>query len=147
MVKPLQQLLQNVFKNEHWKIRLLSEWHVIAGNLASKMRVEKVDGSTLIIGVYQASWLQELYLLSSVLKQSINRHLGAVYVEQLRFKHATIQKKKETDKAPVSKINIPVKPIVLSSKEQQALAIIKDEELKQALHGFLNRCHHQKVNS
>jgi hypothetical protein len=146
MTKPLHQLLQTIFKNEHWKIKLLSEWNLITGNLSSKMRLEKIDGATLIIGVYQASWLQELYLLSSVLKQTINRHLGSDYIKQLRFKHASVQKKKEAPN--VQKVdNVPVKKIVLSHNEQTALNTVKDEELKKALHGFLSRCHHQKVSS
>lgn len=146
MAKPLKNLLQAIFKNEHWKIKLLSEWNLIAGNLSNKMRLEKIDGSTLIIGVYQASWLQELYLLSSVLKQTINRHLGSDYIKQLRFKHASTQKKKETPNVQKTETR-PVKKIVLSTNEQTALNTVKDEELKKALHSFLSRCHHQKVSS
>lgn len=147
MTRSLEQLLHGLFKNENWKVKLLSEWETITGNLSNKMRLEKIDNETLIIGVYQSSWMQELYLLSNVLKRSINNHLGSEYVKHLRFKFAA---KKKVEKTPIQKTTAtqkPVKPIALSQKEQHALGAVKDEELKQALHTFLSRCHYQKVNS
>jgi hypothetical protein len=145
MARSLKNLLHGVFKNENWKVKLLSEWDTIVGNLADKMRLEKIDDQTLFIGVYQSSWMQELYLLSNVLKKTINDHLGYNHVKHLRFKYAS---KKIITKQPVKKTIPqlkPRKPITLSGQEQQALGVIKDPELKQALHGFLSRCHHQKV--
>lgn len=146
MTKPLKDLLHGVFKQESWKVKLLSEWDIVAGNLADKMRLEKIEGQMLIIGVYQASWMHELYLLSHVLKKSINDHLGHPHVQFLRFKSVT---KKEAPKLKVpeqeKKVVAKKPPITLSGHEQQALTKIKDPELKEALHSFLSRCHYQKV--
>lgn len=148
MARPLKNLLQNVFKSENWKLKLLSQWDTIAGNLADKMRLEKIEGETLIIGVYQASWMQELYLLSNVLKKSINEHLGYPYVKRLRFKHAAPRSKKVTPLIKTetqASTNKTEKPITLSGSEQKALGKIKDTQLKEALHNFLSRCHYQKI--
>jgi hypothetical protein len=140
----VQEILNGIFKNEQWKFQLLSEWEIIVGNLADKMRLEKIDGDTLIIGVYQASWLQELYLLSHVLLQSINTQLKHPHVRYLRFKHASIYIKSSPVKKPVKKQTIQCAPPILSYEERRALNAIKDEELKNALHGFLARCHIQR---
>ncbi len=145
MVRSLETLLHGVFKNENWKVKLLSEWETITGNLADKMRLEKIDDQTLIIGVYQSSWMHELYLLSNVLKKTINNHLGYDHVKHLRFKSAA---KKNTEKKVAKKETKEEKPrkqITLSKHEQEALGAVKDPELKTALHNFLSRCHHQKV--
>jgi len=146
MTVPLKHLLQGVFKNESWKLQLLSEWNSIVGNLADKMRLEKIDGTTLIIGVYQSSWMQELYLLSTVLLKTINQRLKHPYVKRLRFKHAT-RTKKESIKIPEKKPEVERPPIVLSHKETEALEKLKDQDLKAALHTFLSRCHYQKLSS
>ena len=146
MAQSLKNLLHGVFKSENWKVKLLSEWNTITGNLADKMRLEKIDDQTLIIGVYQSSWMQELYLLSNVLKKTINDHLGYNHVKHLRFKYAAKKKSAKQSVIKVTSESKPIKPITLSQHEQEALGSIKDLELKQALHGFLSRCHHQKVN-
>lgn len=144
MARSLKNLLQNVFKNENWKVKLLSEWETIVGKLADKMRLDKIEDGTLFIGVYQSSWMQELYLLSNVLKKTINDHLGYPHVKQLRFKYAA--KKKATKTKEVFQEKRPTfKPITLSGAEKHALEEIKDSDLKSALHGFLSRCHHQKI--
>ena len=147
MATSVKNILHVFFQEQNWKLTLLTEWPTIAGTLHDKMRIEKIAEDTLFIGVYQSSWLQELYLLSHVLKKSINDHLGHTYIKQLRFKHVTptVFKNHEAAKSPVKK-EVELKPICLSTKEQYALTKIKDEELKQALHNFLSRCHYQKVS-
>jgi hypothetical protein len=147
MATSVKNLLHIFFQEQNWKLTLLTEWPTIAGTLHDKMRIEKITEETLFIGVYQSSWLQELYLLSHVLKKSINDHLGRPYIKQLRFKHVTptVLKNHEASKSPVKK-EIILQPICLSTKEQYALTKIKDEALKQALHNFLSRCHYQKVS-
>lgn len=142
--KPLHYILKGLFQKESWKLKLLSEWDAITGTLSDKMRLEKIDGTTLVIGVFQASWMQELYLLSAVLLRSINEHLDKPYVKRLRFKLATHKEYKEPlVKQPAKKIIRT--PISLSKREQEALHKIKDQELQKVLHAFLSRCHYQKV--
>lgn len=144
MTQHIKNIVHSLFKADTWKLKLLSDWQLIVGTLADKMRLEKIEGRTVIIGVYQSSWLQELYLLSHVLKHSINEHLGHPHVTMLKFKAAT----KKIEKEPIkknTKIAPLLKPIVLTQKEQQSLEKLQDPELKQVLHAFLSRCHYQKV--
>jgi hypothetical protein len=157
MAQQLKNLLRSVFKQENWKLELLSCWDSIVGNLADKMRLEKIEGSTLHIGVYQSSWMHELYLLSNVLKKTINTKLGKPYIKNIRLKY--VEKKSLEDQASTkscadqitannnhkSRMKVIYKPIVLNRKEEHALTKVKDDDLKNALHKFLSRCHHQKV--
>lgn len=145
MALGMHELLRGIFKNDEWKFQLLSEWTSIVGNLSDKMRLEKIDNDTLVIGVYQATWLQELYLLSNVLLHSINKHLKHPHVKKLRFKHASVHEHKNTSQeAAVVEPLKKVQPFILSYDERRALSTIKDQDLKQALQGFLQRCHTQR---
>ena len=148
MAQKLKNILQSVFKQENWKLQLLSEWESIVGNLASKMRLEKVEGVTLHIGVYQSSWMHELFLLSAVIKKSINKKLGKEYIKAIRL-HYVEKKSTKKDESSRSK-RVPKKieyeKITLTKKEEHALQNVKDEELKNALHNFLSKCHYQKVS-
>lgn len=145
MAIPIRNLLPLFFKQESWKIKLLSEWKDIVGNLASKMTLKKIESTFLIIGVYESCWLQELYLLSSVLITTINNHLDKPRIRTIRFVHATqtqSSEKKETITLPTT---IKQPPVILSHKEEEALQKIKDKTLKEALHSFLSRCHYKKI--
>jgi len=145
MAQQLKNILRSVFKQENWKLQLLSSWDSVVGNLADKMRLEKIEGATLHIGVYQSSWMHELYLLSNVLKKSINTKLGKPYIQHIRLKYVEKNEEKKVKKIVIAK-KIIYKPITLSTNEEYALTKVKDEELKNALHNFLSRCHHQKVS-
>lgn len=140
MFKSLKTLLSSSFKTPNaWKTRLLAEWPEVVGNLHDKMTLEKVYDDTLIIGVYEASWLQELYMLSGVLIKTINEHLGTPHIKKIRFKHATQKAEKRVKKKEKKNTFVPSK-ITLNSTEAKALLNIKDEEMRTALHLFLSRC-------
>jgi len=141
---PVKNLLHSFFKQESWKVKLLSEWESIVGNLASKMILEKIESTSLVIGVYESCWLQELYLLSSVLINTINKHLDKPRIQNIRFIHATPKQiiKKKNDEP---KILTKQPPLCLSHREEEALSKIKDKQLKEALHKFLGRCHYEKI--
>jgi hypothetical protein len=143
MSSPVGAILNKIFKKDSWKVQLLSNWDSIVGNLKNKMRLEKVENNYLVIGVYEASWLQELYMLSSVLIKTINQSLDKNRITHIKFVHTTVKKNKEK-KIKIEKI-IDRKPISLNKIEQEALIRIKDPELKSALHGFLSRCHYEKI--
>lgn len=146
MAAPIKIFLQQFFKQDSWKLHLLSNWDTIVGNLKNKMRIERIDGSVLVVGVYEASWLQELYMLSSVLVRTINQHLKKDYISRIKFIHATEREQKETLKNTATAA-IKRTAIVLTKKERDALERIKDNELQKVLHTFLSRCHYQKIES
>lgn len=123
-----------------WKKKLLADWPTIVGNLHSRMHLEKVYDDTLIIGVYDSSWLNELYLLSNVLIKTINQSLEKPYIKNVRFKHTTPIISTAHKKIKEKKEEKVRKKITLNSYEAQALLKIKDEEMRTALHLFLSRC-------
>lgn len=141
-MEPLKDLLSKTFQAT-WKIKLLTDWPHIMGNLADKVSLEKIYDDTLILGVNNGSWLQELYLLSSTLIKMINEHLETPRIKILRFKQSSKQSKKELI-YQVSPILAPKKKYILKLKEQKALESINDIELKNALHSFLERCQKDK---
>lgn len=140
MFKSLKTLLDNSFTGpQSWKTKLLSDWPEIVGNLHDKMCLEKVYDDTLVIGVYNTSWLQELYMLSSVIVKTVNQNLEQPYIKKIRFKHTS---RKKTVKTTIKKEQ-PIaarEKVQLNSYETQALLKIKDEEMRTALHLFLSRC-------
>ena len=138
MTKEIKSVLQHLFQKQHnWKTQLLQNWPSIIGTLSSKVQLEKIKDDTLVLGVTDSCWLQELYLMSPLLLNSITKKLDSPRIKHLRFKKVGI--KKQT-KHKVRKTKIKTKTRQLSSKEQQALKNIKDVELSRAMEQFLIRC-------
>ena len=125
-------------KQDDWRITLARRWHEVVGDLETRIRLEKIFDDTLVIGVYESHWMQELYLLSSVLRDSINDFIGEERIRHLRFK--LVEDKKRTKrKPPPKKVKRP-KNVVLSPAQKKALADITDDELRKALTQFWGRC-------
>ena len=102
------------------------------------MTLEKLQGTTLVVGVHQQAWLQELYILSSVIIKTINDQLDEHKIEKIQFKLAASKKKTER---PIEQINtFNTKNITLTKKEEITLTTIQDPELREALKSFLIRC-------
>lgn len=145
-MKSLKTVLEGSFSlsTNSWKTKLLTEWPTIVGNLHDKITLEKIHGDTIIIGVYDVSWLQELYMLSAVLLKTINSHLDKPYLKKIRLKYAT--KKNNPIVVTKKKIEPTVerKKIELNAMESGALLKIKDNEMREALHLFLSRCKTKK---
>jgi flagellar biogenesis protein FliO len=143
MAQPIKQLIHSVFdKPDNWKIDLLRNWDTIIGNLNTKVYLEKITDDTLVLGVTDSCWLQELYLLSHVILQVINEKLDRPRIKQLRFKKIGIRPVKKaayTAPKPRARVQRP-----LTSKEKQALTNIKDAQLQQALEDFLIRCYQEQ---
>lgn len=143
MAYKIKDILKKVFKNnDNWKIQLLQQWPHIIGSLSTKVRLEKINKDSLVLGVYDSCWLQELYLLSPVLLKTINEKLENTHIKRLRFKQASINntiKKKDNKKR--SRIK---KEVILTKREKDTLKKIKDPDLGKALEGFLIRCYQVK---
>ena len=105
--------------------------------------MEKIHEDTLILGVQDSCWLQELYLLSNMLLKSINQTLDQPRIKHLRFKTIGIKKEKQR-RVNVKKERCFI-PVVLNSCETKALQEVKDPELKKALENFLIRCYQEKT--
>ena len=139
MSKAIKDLVPLILRNQdNWKLKLLSNWHTIFGPLSEKVSLEKMSEDTLILGVQDSCWLQELYLLSAMLLKTINQALDAPRIKHLRFK--TVGTKKTSTPPKPTKTIWAKRNVILNAKENKALTHIKDEQLALALKTFLVRC-------
>lgn len=123
-----------------WHAALLGQWDTIVGSLKTRVRLEKIQEDTLIIGVYEAHWMQELYVLSQVLIDSINQFLGEPRIKKLRFKLVEERKFKTKKKTGYNLKKKSNAAIVLTAEQSKALKDIVDDQLKDALIQFWARC-------
>jgi len=145
MTSHIKTLLQPFFKsnNQPWKLKLLEQWPEIVGPLATNVTIEKIYQESITLGVYDSCWMQELYLLSPTLLETINRNLDQPCIKQVRFKLiGKKEPKKKKSRPPTNKDKRPT--IALTETQQQALDRIDDPDLRTALQSFLIRCHQEK---
>jgi len=139
MATAIKNLLPDVFKKKAWKCDLLRNWNHIMGPLCKKVRVEKILDDTLVLGVTNSCWMQELYLLSSLIIKTINQNLDKPRIKQIRFKKTgTYKKAQKPIKKTLKKKTITPR---ITIREKGALQHIKDPELADALESFLKRCY------
>jgi hypothetical protein len=143
MTAPIKNFLTTYLAHEkNWKAHLLANWKTIIGNLADRVTLEKIYDDLLTLGVNDSSWLQELYLLSPIILETINANLDQPRIKHLRFKQ--IGRKKEIKKINEKKIE-QINTIDLKKKEQIALDAIQDEQLREFLKKYLIRCYQEKL--
>ncbi len=133
----LDSLLQPSVHKEAWRINLIKNWPTIIGSLHEKVSLQKIYPTSLVLGVYDSSWMQELYLLSKLILKKINSNLDRPRIETIRFQ--CIEKKEPIIKKEIS-IKLQEKKVPLKAKETLALKKIHDPQLSAALQGFLQRC-------
>lgn len=139
MASLIKNFLSSILPSENqWQIKLLQEWETIIGPLKARITLEKIQKDTLILGVYDSSWLQELYLLSPLILQTINKNLEHSPIKNLRFKQAEKKNKKQKESSSILPKKNKTKPLTLEQKH--ALEKILDNELRSALCNFLTRC-------
>ena len=130
-------------QQNNWQMQLLNNWPSIVGSIKTKVQLLKIHEDTLVIGVLDSCWLQELYLLSPLLLQTINEKLDRPRIKKLRFKTVGISDvkiKKEKARRKSSTALVQLNP-----REQKTLAQIKDEQLRQVLKEYLIRCYREKI--
>ncbi len=141
----IKEILPSLLPSERqWQIQLLQKWEIILGNLKTRVVLEKIQHDTLVLGVYDASWMQELYLLSPLILETINKNLDQSPIKQLRFKQAHRKKVVHKKNIVKHKKEYTTEPI-MNSKQHDALKQIMDPELKSALYNFLIRCCKENV--
>jgi len=143
MAAHIKNLLNTIISpQDNWKTKLLYNWRDIIGNLHEKVTIEKINNDTMVLGVCNSCWMQELYLLSPVLLKTINESLDQPRIKQLRFIHAgrKKQKQKKTTHAQPQRAQ---KSRALSPAEQKVLENITDPTLRKALEEFRMRCYQE----
>lgn len=143
----LNSLLQPSDQKEAWKINLIKNWPTIIGSLHEKVSLQKINATSVVLGVYDSSWIQELYLLSKLILKKINNHLDRPRIETLRFQcvedsYSTKSADKRREQALKQKSKKIYKEHALPLKPQEFLALqkIRDPQLSDALQGFLRKC-------
>ena len=144
MSKPLKNLLESIISPESdWKIALLSRWQEVVGGLKTKVRLEKINDDTLIIGVYDSAWMQEIFMLSNVILQKVHKVIGKDKIKKIRFKLVDEKKLFEYINKTNSK-NLD-KIFKIEPKFKKALENIKDTQLQSALEKYLIQCLNNKI--
>ena len=139
----LKDILHTIINPEkNWKTDLLYKWNEIIGPLHNKVRIEKIYDNTLILGVLNSCWMQELHLLAPLLIKTINEKLDQPHIKEIRFKQIGLKSHKKTKTTP------PVikkkKEVVLTKEDECAIAKITDPALQEALKAFRIRCYQEK---
>jgi len=131
-------LTQFMQQGNEWHRVLLTQWPEIMGSLKTRTRLEKIYDNTVIIGVYESHWMQELYLLSDVLLETINQSLQEPYVKKIKFKLVEHKHNRKREKKVIQ--DEPAVVADLNSTQIQALNEIDDPQLREALMQFWSRC-------
>jgi hypothetical protein len=144
MAYHIKDLLKNyIQQSDNWKLCLLQQWPNIFGNLSTQVTLEKIQEDTIVLGVYDSCWMQELYLLSPLLLKKINATLDSPHITQVRFKKVGRPKQVRTAlQHPPKRVS---RSVTLSTREQSVLTSIKDPQLRAALEAFLIRCYQEKL--
>ncbi|KKP36175.1 MAG: hypothetical protein UR26_C0001G0219 [candidate division TM6 bacterium GW2011_GWF2_32_72] len=142
MTTTIKSLLNNFLdKNDNWKVQLLQKWPQIIGNMQDKVTIEKIYNDTIILGVSDSCWMQELYFLSDQILQVINLNLDQPRIKNLKFKQS---EKKIVPNKVITKNVKDYAPIRLRKPDLMALEKITDPQLKEVMEKFLTRCYQEK---
>lgn len=135
----IKEIVPTLFKHkQEWHTLLLSNWDEIVGSLKTRVRLEKIHDDALIIGVYETHWMQELYLLSHLLIDTINQFLGEPRIKKLHFK--LVEERKLVTKKSIVSVLPKKSDVKLTHVQAKALDAIGDVQLKEALIQFWSRC-------
>src|SRR5690349_13440966 len=95
MTIQIKNILEDILgqgNNNSWQLHLIKNWSSIIGKLSTKVKLEKISNDTIVLGVYDSCWMQELYLLSDELLKKINSKLDEPKIKQIRFKQIGFKK-------------------------------------------------------
>lgn len=131
-----------IILSSDWRFNLLKNWREIFGPLHEYVRIEKIEKDFLVIGVYDAHWMQELYFLSKDLLKAINNAIGENNIKRLSFKLVKKPSNLRFDlnvKKNFKNFNKENCQRNLTKDENSALLKISDPQLKEAMKIFLLR--------
>lgn len=139
MAFSLQMLVANILEvDTDWRKQLVKEWRTIVGSLHARMRLERIVKDTVIIGVYEVHWMQELYMISGMILDAINQKLGGQYVAKVRFVVADKARDHQKKIVILSKKSENKKP--LAAPQEAILKKIHDQKLQDVLSQLWYRC-------
>jgi len=113
---------------------LLRSWPEIMGNLARRTRLESCGDGCLCIGVYDPQWMQELYMLRSVIHDQIEQHIGKNTIARIQFK--LVERRSPSSLRSRVSSDTSSHRTASSQKQCPVLDHIKDTQLQNALYRF-----------
>ncbi|MCK4517980.1 DUF721 domain-containing protein [Candidatus Babeliales bacterium] len=156
MSKRIGSILTTIIPQEHaWKVKLLGKWESIIGNLAPKVRIEKINRSSLVLGVCHPTWAQELYSMTNMLKKKINATLQEEKIKTIHFKivqFKTEQQLKVENRSPqflsqTTKSRGQQEHCLNIMQHSHLQESVPNEELRHVLKRFYFRCKNTKLEA
>jgi len=140
MAIQLKELISNLL-NVHgdWHISILENWDQIVGYLSKYTYVCSIKNDTIFLGVFESVWMQELFLMSDNLIDSINDFIGSEKIKHVRLKLMPKRVQRKMKEKAVTVCYKSRLALRLTDTQELALSTIKDEELKKFLVNFLER--------
>ncbi len=146
-MKPLTQLVNQLLsRTEHdWQIKLRAEWSTIMGDLSQRARLERINGSTVVIGVYDSHWMHELHALSRMMLHRMNSALHKLYPEGFTLtaiRCIWVVRKSPGAKARQGNTQQGPEPVSKkpSLKALKAVEKLASKELQDGLLAYYQRC-------
>lgn len=130
-----------------WKIRLLSLWPQIIGQISDKVILDSIQGRSVILAVKSSAWLHELNCLKMIIIEKINCALAGNYIDRVRFINKECANTKSKARPLQRKKNDFYHQFSLSLSQEMALNNIVDQELKRFLKRFLFRCMSENLDT
>ncbi len=124
---------------EVWNI-----WEKIAGPaIAAHAKPQRWQGTTLVVGVPHASWMQELSYLKPEILNNMREAVPGIDISDIRFE---IGAGAEDQPPPILSANDPEVPLSPDEKEfiEQAAKEIKNDDARAALCRLMTRDFKQK---
>jgi len=147
MVTRLTDVLMDCLaQQDSWHVYLLRHWNDIMGELHTQVCLERISGETLILGVHDVHWMQELFCLAQELITHINNRLGHNYVKNVRFVLSSsrhnpqkINKRAAQQRSVTIATPTTVNEKKLTERQHKALGEITDPQLKDLLRQLMVR--------
>jgi hypothetical protein len=136
-----------VSKEQQWKLQLLEQWPNIIGTLSNNVKLERVMDNKIFLGVPHSTWAQEIHLLSSHLKKTINAFLKKERIKDIRLriipqikKTVATSRRKNKDYSNNHLQSENFHKYTLTTQDYISIQKIKDQELQTSMINFLMRC-------
>lgn len=148
MAQPITRLLETfITQPADWRSHLVRNWQTIVGALHTRMCLEKIgEDGTLLLGVHDSRWMQELFYLTPTIMQTINTYFNHTYITRIRFilsrtEHNPYKHRpKGNNSTDCSTARGAEKPLrSLTTAEQLALRRVDDPQLQQILRQIMQK--------
>ena len=139
MAKHIIATLNTVLPTEQtWRLKILQQWPHIIGTLAKKVKLHKVEETSIVLSVAHPGLAHELLMLTDLIRDKINAVIGRPQIRAIHFRN-THRKVKHPTQKPIQKRAI-TEQRSLDQSEQKMLATIENDDLRAALSSFHRTC-------